>query len=212
MNLADLRADFLHELNRKDCTDDLADGFISKALRRIQRECRLPCMENEAIYEADGESLSSILIPNDMIAPLDLFVPALVSGSGGASSDGEVGLTQMSYRVLQQFPLAGPVMAYARLGNKFHFRGVIPDGSYVKVIYYAAGPALESDEDETAIMAAAPELVRYAALAYAGVVYEKPQTADWESAYQSTKEAVDLQARDLDTMGGPMVIAPAYEA
>lgn len=212
MNLADLRAEFLHELNRKDCTEDLATGFITKALRRIQRECRLPCMETEATYTADGGPLSSIFIPGDMIAPLDLFVPTIVGGVGGASSDGEVALSQMSYRVLQQFPLAGPVMAYARLGNKFYFRGVIPEDSYVRVVYYAAGPDLTSDEDETPIMAAAPELVRYAALAYAGIPFEKPQTADWESAYQSTKEAVDLQARDLDTMGGPMVIAPAYEA
>lgn len=211
MNLADLRAEFLHELNRKDCTDALADGYIAKALRRIQRELRLPCMECGMVFEATTEALASVLIPNDLIALIDVFVPTGASDGGGVADDGEFPLVGTSYRGLQQFPLTGPVCGYARLTNRLYFRGVVPLGSYVKLVYYGTEPALVDDTTETPIMAAAPELVRYAALAYAGIVYEKPQTADWESAYQSTKEAVDLQARDLDTMGGPMVIAPAYE-
>src|SRR5574343_1533429 len=139
MNLAALRADFKTELNRRDCTDEQANGFITKALRRIQRECRLPCMEQEATFDADTGSLSSVMIPGDLIAPLDVFVPTVIGGVGGSSADGESALPQMSYGVLQQFPLNGPVMGYARLGNKFHFRGVVPEGSYAKLVYYAAG-------------------------------------------------------------------------
>lgn len=155
MNLADLRAEFLRDLNRKDCTSTDADAFIAQALRRIQRELRLPAVERGMVFQATTEALASVLIPNDLIALIDVFVPVAASDGGAVASDGEFPLTAMSYRTLQQFPLSGPVSGYARLTNRFYFRGAIPVGSYVKVVYYGTEPSLEGDDTETPIMASA---------------------------------------------------------
>lgn len=212
MNLADLRTAFLTDLTREDCTEAQANDYIGRALRRIQREARLPCMESEVTFTATSAPILSVSIPSNLIAPLDVLVPALVATGEPSSAGGEVSLRKTSFRELQRIALTDPCQAYARQGGSIYVRGRVPTGSSLRLIYYAAGPDLTSDTDETAIMAAAPELVLFAALAYAGMTFEKPQTADWEAAYQSTLAAVDMQARDLDEMGGPSVISPAYEA
>jgi hypothetical protein len=212
MTLATIRADFQQILNRSDCTDDQANGYIVKALRRIQRECRLPSMEKMIVYTATTVSLGAIALPADILQIIDVMVPAAVADTDAdVAADGELALDNAgSYRALQTVRLTDPPSRYARYQSALYVRGAVPIGSYARLLYYGNLTPFATDSSDNEISASTPDLLTYGALAFAGPVYMHPQAVDWETAYQSILTDTIQMGQDLDASGGPAVIAPTY--
>ena len=219
MTLADIRTEFLDWLNRSDCTTARATTIIQRAQARIQREVRVPAMESSISASADSNgNLSFITIPGDfleaqriiadgkalqMTTPEHLLdetntsVPLLT----GASTNGSV---PYGTPLLQ----GGPEFA-ARVQGQYNL-WPYPQ-SYATLYYYGSFGALVADTDTNTLLTFSPDVLRYAALSYAGDFFRMDERSDWETRYQAEKEALRLLGQDADMGGGPMTVTSAYD-
>lgn len=220
--LAEVQSQFLSLLARDDCSADLALTFITQAMQRIQRVARLPSMERLVVYQVTGKPMSYIPVPNDLIQPKDLFVTMPTGYVTGATSSNPVtyqqssnvtvsgplaALNLMSYRQLLEIsPLYLPT-AYARLESTFQIRGSVLIGSTVELSYYGAFSDMPTLSDSNEITASSPDLVIYGALSLAGDYFSHPRTDSWEARYEAYLAEVEQMAEDVDSHGGPMLLA-----
>ena len=60
----EMRTKLLARLRRRDCDNDLADGFIQDAVQRTQRSLRIPAMERVVIrFAADACHMRPLFQP-----------------------------------------------------------------------------------------------------------------------------------------------------
>jgi len=199
MNLGQVRTRFQTLLNRDDCDGDQADEFLSLALGRIQRELRAPMMERVHYVDVSGEYLETLQLPVDYLEGIEV----LVNGTP---------LRRESFRGLMQraTALGNSPCLYARYRNSLYFRGSIPPGMRVEVLYYGEFTALSDDAADNELTLSAPELLIYAALSYAGDHFQHDLRAEWEGRYVSLLTALQEQVRADEFAGGSMAINPAY--
>lgn len=197
MNYGQVRASFLRRLNRDDCDNALADGFLDEGMRRVLRDCRLPSQERVVWFDATTQPIETIQLPVDYIEQIELTV------------DNEP-LTKTSYRGLSRYHFAGAPRAYARYGNTIYLRGRAPQGSRVELLYYGAYSPLADDSAENEWTAAFPDVVIYAALSSAGDHFAHEKMGDWEARYITTRDALQNQAQQDEWSGGPMAVRPLY--
>ena len=212
MNLGDLRAGLVSLINRDDMTTAQANTFIAQGMQRLQRELRIPSMERLTIWNGVGSTaavLSSIPIPPNLIQPIDLLWRNDGSAPGYVQGD-LIALDKVSFRSLQGLPASGVPRAYGRYQASFYMRGVIPATSELHLYYYGEFSSLVDDTSENEIMASAPDLVTYGALALAGDYFNHPKVNDWEARYGQYRDAVALMAVDIDANGGPMSVASSH--
>src|SRR5882757_4657040 len=73
----DTRTKFLSRLNRRDCTNTLADGFLQDSITRIQRVMDVPAGEKSlqvTIGDATYLTAGRLPIPNDYIRLKDISI------------------------------------------------------------------------------------------------------------------------------------------
>lgn len=211
--LGDLRTRLKALLDRDDCTDDMATGFLMDGMDLIQSKLRGPLMEKSITTQTMGGPLNTIPIPADLIAPIDLLVPAAAGFcAGDVASDGELALMKKSYRQLQAIPRSYPPTAYSRLQSAFEIRGTVPIGGYVTLVYYGKFSPFASDAAENEISAFSPSLCVYAGLGFAGDFFDSPKLSAWETRFQNFLESAQQQGDDMDNTGGPEVVSPTYES
>src|ERR1044072_1773639 len=70
-NYGELRTHFLALLNRSDCTNALADTFLTMGFNRLYRQLRIPEMEKVATLTAGTDS--DLTIPSDYLEMRSLY-------------------------------------------------------------------------------------------------------------------------------------------
>ncbi|WP_458098605.1 phage adaptor protein [Roseomonas sp. WA12] len=195
MTLAEVRAMVRALLNRDDCTPDDEDRFLSLAVIRIQRDLRAPLMERVQFTDATTQSVESVNLPADFLQMIEVM-------------QDDVALDHTSYRGLRRRAYAPP--AYARFGNVLYFHPPVPQGSRVEILYYGEFSALTGEADANELTQAAPDLLVYGALSYAGDHFEHDKRVEWEARFTSLLGSVQEQANADEFSGGPMSVQAAY--
>lgn len=212
---------FTQYLNRNEVTNDttgaLATAFLVDGMQRIQRDCRLPCMERQLIITPTTAPLTSFPVPQDLLQPIDV----LVSYPAGTNQDNlslpyydalwaPRPLRKVDYRVLMRANPNMPPEMYARQQTLYWIAGAVPIGQQVQFLYYGNFSPITSLDSDNEITASNPDLVVYAGLTYAGPYYQHPMAAQWEQLYQRLKADVQQAADDVDANGGPQAVALLY--
>lgn len=201
MNRQQLRNKFLAILNRNDCSDDLANDFISMAQTRIERTLRIPAMETMSVITGNQPDTptTGIIIPNDFLSMKYLYC----------------GDTLMEHKDLGHF-LRIPdgcglhPRYYSRVGSTFLVKPSIPQDDTVVMVYYAAQPQLQSDTDANIFTTIASDLLIYAALSYACDYFVDDRTQGFEGRFGSITDDLNEQARMTDMDQSAQQVEPAY--
>lgn len=197
MTLGDFTTLFQGWLNRSDCTSDLATTFINRGIGRIQRECRLPIMENTytpALDGADGITWQNVAIPNDFIALKDVL------------ADDVVCYPTTLGRLMQAPAASGTPHWFTRVGSVWQFRPY--PSQYVKIIYYGQFAPLVNPTDTNMLLTVAPEVLLWASLAYGADYFRMDDKAGWESQYEGERDALVMQGQDADFFNSPQAVEP----
>lgn len=214
---------FLPWLNRPDLIGPsgaampLATVIINRAIARIEREVRLPCMESAIACAPDANGfLSTIPIPADFLEaqrieadgrPLQMITPEgflLKVGASGASVVNNLGAYSYPNRMV-----GAPAQFFTRVQNNF-LMTPYPQ-RYASLFYYAQFAPMTVDSDTNALLSMAPELAMWAALSYAGSFFRMDEMQEWEMRYQAERDAVKQQALDADNGGGPNIVQSGYD-
>lgn len=197
---SDLKIAIASWLVRDDLTTQIPD-FVALAESKINRDLRV----REMITTATGTVTDSALaIPDDYIEAL-MFVLDTAND------------LPLEYRPISdsQFRVAGSTSGQPRwfsvVGDEFRFFPS-PDGEYTYTLdYYAKVPALSSTNTTTWLLAKAPDLYLFAALAEAyAYLLEEDRQAYWENRYQAAKAAlqfVDQRSKRTDAPHRARVLA-----
>lgn len=201
MNYGEIRTQFKAILNRRDCSNALADTFLTQSLQRCTRELRTPAQEAEASVTVTSP-FTGFPVPADIIS----VIAIMAEGSGS------------SQRKLTQLPLSrfleldntgtGVPQYYTRIGNVFQFRPMPALDSVLTLYYYGEFEAFTGDNDETVLSLIAPDLLIYGALSYASDYFMDDRGQSFEARYSQIAQALQDQAYDLE--GRDASISPSY--
>jgi hypothetical protein len=202
MNLASIRTKLKAILNRNDCTDDLANDFITMAQTRLERVLRVPGMEKITITTGNGSDIptQSLVIPSDFLSLKFLYS----------------GQTLMENKDLGHF-LRIPQAAtgrdpqyYARVGASLLVKPTVPEGQVVTMVYYASQPSLLVDTDTNFFTTVAADLLIYGALSYAADYFVDDRVTSFEGRYGQLYNDLDEQGRMTDMDQSAQSMSPAY--
>ena len=202
MTFNEMKARFLSILNRDDCTDTQATIFLQDALARVARNAKLPDMERAVILTVSDQPMQIMAIPADLLQVIEI----LVTDECGLP----YALEPLPYRtLLRHHPSARP-RYYGRFQGTFAFRGYVPKGRSVTLLYYGEFSDFETPDSENEISASNPDLIVYGALSFAGDVFDHPSKDDWEARFTSMLGEVIGLGADLDTLGGASAVQSVY--
>jgi len=201
MTYGEIRTQFKAILNRRDCTDTLADTFLTQALQRCTRELRTPAQEAEASVTV-GSPWVGFPVPSDIIS--------VIAMTAEMTSGTERKLKNLSLaRFLELDNVAsGQPEYYSRIGNYFQFRPTPAVDTVITLYYYGEFEAFTGDADETVLSLIAPDLLIYAALSYASDYYMDDRGQAFEGRYDQIRQAMQDQAYDLQAHDA--AISPTY--
>ena len=198
MNKGELRSHFLALLNRSDCTDALADTFISQAIGRILRTIRIPVMEKQQTYIVSSPGgLNKIVLPDDFLEAIDIYF------------DGEA-LVRLPLHEMISYQkssgLGSPKYFTRELGTFYLYPK--PTSGTVYLNYYSELEALVSDSDSNALTVIASDVIIYTALGYSADYFldERGQLFDGKAAVFLAE--VQEQADTAEQSGGTQVMRP----
>lgn len=200
MNYGELRTRFKAILNRRDCTDALANSFIGLGIQKIQRTLRIPAFETTLTTTASG-SVSTVTIPTDFIALKH-------------HRTSQVTLDRLEIgdflRYSQNAEAGEHPQFFCRESTVWKIWPSLSDGSSLTTVYYAEDDSLVSDVDESTLSIVAPDLIIYAALVFAADYFADDRIAAWTQLYQASFDEVQAQATDEEWSGSPMAVSPMY--
>lgn len=197
MNKGDVRSDFLLLLNRRNCTNTLADSFIDKSISRIQRILRISAMERIAQVTV-GTVFDGFDVPSDYLEAIEMF------------ADGKP-LTKTTLKdLLARTPYQDAPQIYTRYERNFLFWPVPPENAVLTLLYYGQFTPLVNDTDENILTRIGPEAVIYGALSYAATHYTDDRAADFEQTF--LREIRDLNDQNIDQefSGGTQQVSGPY--
>lgn len=196
MNLGEFRTLFLGRLNRDDCTNALADGFITEGITRIQREVRAPIMERTHDVIVGSGGAAEFTLPTNYLEGFEVLVD-------------NVPLARRSYRQFLRETYSYPAI-YARYGATIYVSGNVGEGATFRLLYFGAFDPLPTDGDTNTLLETSPDLLLYASLSAAGDHFQHEKVAEWEARYVATRESLQMQAIEDEMRGGPQAVSPAY--
>jgi hypothetical protein len=200
MNYGEIRTQFKAILNRRDCSNTLADTFLNQSLQRCTRELRTPSQEVEVNLTVVSP-FTGFPVPADIIQTIAFMVDT-VSGQK----------RKVTYETLARFlehdVYTGSPAYYTRIGNAFQFRPVPSEDTVLTLYYYGEFEQFADDNDETVLSLIAPDLLIYGALAYAADYFMDDRGQAFESRYVQIAQALQDQAYDLEAHDAS--IAPTY--
>lgn len=205
MSYNTMLSDFKTILNRDDCSDAQANVFMAQGIQRIQRDCRLPSMEREQIVTIGSQGGNFLLVPTDLVQPIDILWTSTLRGDGLPKA-----LKKLPYRdLIRKDPGCLPTW-YGRMQSQFWFAGSFLAGEVVQIIYYGNFSQWATPDSDNELSASTPDLAIYAALSFAGDYFEASLAGQWEARFQAIKAEVIQMAEDLDAEGGEQVMQPVY--
>jgi len=191
MTYSEIRTQFKAILNRRDCTDALADTFLDQALLRCTRELRITSQEtSDSLTVADP--YVGFPVPSD----LKQIIAMTVENTSGRQ------------KKIIHYPLArfleldnnatGEPEVYTRIGDYFQFRPTPAVDTVLTLYYYGELESFTGDSDDTPLSLIAPDLLIYAALSYASDYFMDDRGQAFEGRYGQIRQAVQDEAYDLE--------------
>jgi len=202
MNYGEIRTQFKAILNRRDCSNALADTFLNQSLLRCTRELRTPAQEAETSLTV-GATFTGFPVPADIIQAITFMVDT-VSGQKRKLE------YQSLARFLEMDVYVGSPAYYTRIGNNYQFRPVPAEDTVLTLYYYGEFEQFSDDNATTVLSLIAPDLLIYGALAYAADYFMDDRSEAFEGRYNQIAQALQDQAYDLEAHDAS--IAPAYNA
>ena len=168
------------------------------AVQRIQRELRVPAMENLVELVTDGTD--TLNIPGDLLEVISLF-----TNNGNTNRR----LIRCDLEIISRERMKeGEPYYFHRIRGDIILGPVPADGTKIYLNYYRDVSGLTADTDTNWLTEASPDLLIYGMLSYAADYYLDDRLKLWEDRYQSI--AQDLQdMADRDELVGA-VISPAH--
>jgi hypothetical protein len=202
MTYGEIRTQFKAILNRRDCTDALADTFLDQGMLRATRELRTPAQEAEATMTV-ADPFTGFPVPADLIQ----IIAVMSETTAGQES-------KIEHRTLARFleldnTIAGSPLYYTRINNSIQFRPRPAVGTVLTLYYYGEFEAFTGDSDETVLSLIAPDLLIYCALSYASDYFMDDRGQAFESRYVQIAQALQDQAYDLQAHDAS--VAPTYQ-
>lgn len=201
MNYGEIRTQFKAILNRRDCSNTLADTFLNQSLQRCTRELRTPAQEAQTSLTV-ADPFTGFPVPATIIQTIAMMAEV----TGGQQ------------RKLAYYPLArfleldnegpGQPAYYTRIGNVFEFKPTPAVDTVLTLYYYGEFEAFADDTDETVLSLIAPDLLIYGALAYAADYFMDDRGQAFEGRYVQIAQALQDQAYDLEAHDA--AVSPAY--
>lgn len=180
-------------LNRRDCTDALADSFVDAAFQRINRVLDHNVREAPYFYtvaENDGET--AIPLPIDAGKKI---IEVMVDGTPVEVYPDRLGMQNV-------------YLGYTRRGRGIVFNQNLPLGTQVSVLYWRnfSRPPLTTESND--ILYQMHLLPLYAALAEAGMYFAHDRTSEWSGTFDRVlmEANSEYQDRELSGYGGSMVV------
>jgi hypothetical protein len=195
MNYGQIRTHFLNLLNRNDCTNALADTFISQGINRAQRLLRTPLQEAQQQTTLSG-TVTAIQVPNDLIQIIS------VSARGYTLKF----LTPARYYEMQSYD-SGTPMYWTRVGSQILLNPSAAAGDTVTINYYGEFAPFVDDTTETALSVVGSDMIIYGGLSFAADYFMDERQGQFETRFQNA--IIELQSQAYDTEG-PAQISPAY--
>lgn len=198
MNYGDFQSLFTNWLNRSDLDQPTVQLLIDRAMARVNREARLTGMERTYTPPADQPdgTWTNIPIPTDFIA-MEYFM-----------ADDHVIDPSTLAQVLRMPNVAGRPHGFARQGGFWQLRPRATKN--VTIIYYGQFDPLVDPTDTNILINAAPEVLLWATLSYAGDFFKMEETQTWEQRYQDELSKLQQQSQDADFFASPQGVAPAH--
>lgn len=201
MNYGEIRTQFKAILNRRDCSNTLADTFLNQALQRCTRELRTPAQEAQEDMTV-ANPFNGMPVPSDLIQ----IIALMATTSGGQQR-------KLEHRPLSRFlemdnTASGQPQYYTRIGNFIQFRPTPALDTELTLYYYGEFEAFADDNDETVLSLIAPDLLIYGALAYAADYFMDDRGQAFEARYGQIAQALQDQAYDLQAHDA--AVSPAY--
>lgn len=196
MNYGQMRTQFKAILNRSDCSDALADTFITQGLLRSQRLLRIPANEKQSLETVAG-GFTGHTLPSDVMEITSVIVDDRV-------------VAYRPFKVWTDYPEAanGIPEVWTRDLGVIRFKPVPSVGARIVVNYYGSFEPFNSDTTTTKLSVLAPDLVVYGGLVYASDYFLDERKAAFEDRYTSI--AAELQAQGYDN-DSPGQVGAAYD-
>lgn len=201
MTYAEIRTQFINILNRSDCSNALADTFITQGIQRSQRLLHIITQERIDTITV-GATFTGIDIPSDFIKPIAIYRES----STGAGYK----LERVSLSEYLEIPVSsgGPTV-WTRDRTQFLLKPTPAEGDVIKLLYYGEFEDFANDADTTPLSVIAPQMFIYGGLVFAADYFVDDRKAMWEQTY--TQAIVELQAQsDDEELSGGATIQPAY--
>jgi hypothetical protein len=186
----------------------MADGFISDAIKRVQRVLRVRIAEAASSIVV---SAGNYLTAGSMPIPSDYLGVIAVTYTNAASQ--RTTLTRRPLETVQHsvdFGVQGICTIYARDGNTFVVGALPLTGDTIKLDYYAkysgVGP---TTTDAGALLEFADDLIVYGALSYAASHWRDKRKEEFEGVFTQIISDIQQQA-DLDELSGGAAVAQAF--
>ncbi len=200
------RTKFLSRLNRRDCTNPLADGFLQDAITRIQRVMKVPAGEKSVEYTIDDANYlddGRLAIPSDFIKLKDI-----THTSGTVST------------VLQRMPLEkvrywvengsqGSTKFFCRQGSGLVLAPTPLEDDVVRVDYFSEYESTSADADESILLDIANDLVVFGALSYGCDHFNDKRGSRFEERFVQILSDIQAQGDD-DELTGSAVVGQAF--
>lgn len=196
MNYGQIRTQFKAILNRTDCSDALADTFMSQGLLRSQRFLRIPANEKQSTEVVAG-GFTSHTLPSDVMEIISVVVDDTV-------------VQFLPLKAWTDVPIAtnGVPQYWTRVGTSIRFKPTPSTGANIVVDYYGSFEPFTTDGTTTKLSTVASDVVVYGGLSYAADYFLDERKAMFEERYLGI--LADLQAQGYDA-DGPGQVGAAYD-
>lgn len=196
MNYGQIRTRFKALLNRSDCTDDLADTFISQGITRLQRYLRTPAQEKDIQTTVNG-TFTGVPVPNDLVELISQHVDnKLVQFVPSSRFRDLTGSVQ------------GTPLYWTRIGSTYKFWPTPGVGSVITTAYYGEFTEFLSDASETTLSNVAVDVVVYGGLTFAADYFIDERKDAFEARFMQGIGELQEMASGADGFGA---ILPAYD-
>ncbi len=201
MNIGEMRMLFIATLNNDECTDTLADMFISQGIRRVERILRTPMQKDLAEFTIPEDFDGSFTLPYDYLG-LDWIK---VNG---------VSVQRTSPTLASRMPTSGEgTDGYRRFwveNENVYFSPTLTPGDVIKFNYYRELDRGDEDLDNVEYSEVVPDLILYSSLIFAGVYFLDDRKSEFKELFMTLLAEVQTQA-DLDELSGGAFISNPYE-
>jgi len=194
-----LKASIANWLNRSDLSSEISDDFIKLVEADFNSKLRIRKMIAQTTITIDSETEA---LPTDFLQVRDFYILS------GSTKHPLRYMTPSQMDQVKGTSRTGLPSSYTILGDTFRFMPK-PDSSYTGYInYYKKFSALSDSATTNYILESHPAIYLYGALFHAanflgGVNPQQVQT--WSQMYQTAMERLELNDREDQFSGSPLV-------